>query len=210
MRPPLLSLHRKSIAGILFTFLLCAFTSAQSIDENVDHYIQAEMAKRKIPGLALLVAKNGKIVRAQGYGLANVELQVPVKPETIFQSGSMGKQFTATAVMMLVEEGKISLDDPLTKFFPEAPSAWKNVKVRHLLSHTGGFTDYPDKFDFRRDYTEDDLLKIVEALPLSFPPGSKWAYSNLGYLTLGILIHRVTGQFYGDFLHDRIFQPLGT
>jgi CubicO group peptidase (beta-lactamase class C family) len=171
--------------------------------------VQAEMQKRHIPGLALLVIRGGQAIKQQGYGLANVELQAPVKPETIFQSGSMGKQFTATAVMMLVEEGKVSLDDPLTKFFPEAPAAWKNVKVRHLLSHTGGFTDYPDKFDFRRDYTEDDLLKIVEALPLSFPPGSKWAYSNLGYLTLGILIHRVSGQFYGDFLRDHIFQPLG-
>jgi len=85
-------------------------------------YIHAEMAKRKIPGLALLVARDGKIVRAQGYGLSNVELQVPVKPETLFQSGSIGKQFTATAVMMLVEEGKIGLEDPLTKYFPDAPS----------------------------------------------------------------------------------------
>jgi len=193
---------------LLTILMVASLASAQSPDP-VDAYVQNEMQKRHIPGLALLVIRDGHAIKQQGYGLANVELQVPVKPETIFQSGSMGKQFTATAVMMLVEEGKISLYDPLTKFFPEAPSAWKNVKVRHLLSHTGGFTDYPDKFDFRRDYTEDDLLKIVEALPLSFPPGSKWAYSNLGYLTLGILIHRVTGQFYGDFLHDRIFQPLG-
>src|SRR6185369_9578495 len=113
MRQTLVFLDRKAIFGILFAFLLCAFSFAQSIDENVDHYIQGEMAKRKIPGLALLVAKDGKIVRAQGYGVSNIELQVPVKPETIFQSGSMGKQFTATAVMMLVEEGKINLNDPL-------------------------------------------------------------------------------------------------
>ena len=199
-------LHRS--LTLLALLILASLASAQSPDP-VDAYVQAEMQKRHIPGLALLVIRDGQPIKQQGYGLANVELQVPVKPESIFQSGSMGKQFTATAVMMLVEEGKLSLDDPLTKFFPEAPAAWKNVKVRHLLSHTGGFTDYPDKFDFRRDYTEDDLLKIVEALPLSFPPGSKWAYSNLGYLTLGILIHRVTGQFYGDFLHYRIFQPLG-
>ncbi len=111
--------------------------------------------------------------------------------------------------MMLVEDGKLSLDDPLTKFFPDAPPAWKNVRVRNLLSHTGGFTDYPKNFDYRRDYTEDELLKIVEGIALAYPPGSSWSYSNLGYLTLGILIHRVTGQFYGDFLHDRIFQPLG-
>lgn len=166
------------------------------------------MSKRQIPGLALLVVRDGKVVKSQGYGLSNVELQVPVKPETIFQSGSIGKQFTATAIMMLVEEGNISLDDPLTKFFPEAPPAWNSVKIRHLLSHTGGFTDYPKGFDFRRDYTEDQLLKIVEGIPLAYSPGSSWAYANLGYLTLGIVVHRVTGQFYGDFLHDRVFQPL--
>src|SRR5215813_12422471 len=148
---------------MLCIFLLCVSTIAQSIDDKVDQYVQAEMAKRKIPGLALLVSQHGKIVRAQGYGLSNVELQVPVKPETIFQSGSMGKQFTATAVMMLVEEGKINLDDPLTKYFPEAPATWKEVTVRELLSHTAGFGDYPEKFDFRRDYTEDELLKRAQA-----------------------------------------------
>jgi CubicO group peptidase (beta-lactamase class C family) len=202
-------LKTRRLLAVIILFLLSSVLAPAQSPDAVDTYVQSEMQKRHIPGLALLVIRDGKIVKEQGYGLANVELEVPVKPETIFQSGSMGKQFTATAVMMLVEEGKVSLDDPLTKFFPDAPPAWKNVKVRHLLSHTGGFTDYPDKFDFRRDYTEDDLLKIVQAQALSFPPGSAWKYSNLGYLTLGILIHRVTGQFYGDFLHDRIFQPLG-
>ncbi len=195
-------------AVIATFFLLAAETLAQSPDP-VDAYIHSAMQQRQIPGLALLVVRDGQIIKSQGYGFSNVELQVPVKPETIFQSGSMGKQFTATAVMMLVEEGKLGLDDPLTKFFPDAPAAWGTVKVRHLLSHTAGFGDYPEKFDFRRDYTEDELLKIVETIPLAFAPGSKWAYSNLGYLTLGVVIHRVSGQFYGDFLHDRIFQPLG-
>ena len=177
--------------------------------DPVSDYVRAEMQKQHIPGLSLLVSKGGQIVRAQGFGLSNIELQVPVKPETIFQSGSMGKQFTATAVMMLVEEGKVALDDPLTKYFPDAPASWKEVTVRELLSHTAGFTDYPEKFDFRKDWTEDELLKVVEAIPLAYPPGTKWDYSNLGYLTLGLLIHHVTGEFYGDFLQQRIFQPLG-
>jgi CubicO group peptidase (beta-lactamase class C family) len=200
-----LNLARLVIGGV---YLLSSFF-AHAQSDAVDAYVKSEMQKRKIPGLALLVVRDGKIVKAQGYGFANVELQVPVKPETVFQSGSVGKQFTATAVMMLVEEGKLSLDDPLTKFFPEAPASWKNVTVRHLLSHTGGFADYPNDFDFYQDRTEDQMLKLVESQPLAFAPGSKWAYSNLGYLTLGVLIHRVTGEFYGDFLHERIFQPLG-
>lgn len=201
-------MHLNRSLTLIAVTAIATLSHAQSPDP-VDAYVQAEMQKRHIPGLALLVIRDGKAIKQQGYGQSNIELQVPVKPETIFQSGSVGKQFTATAVMMLAEQGKVSLDDPLTKYFPDAPSAWKNVKVWHLLSHTGGFTDYPDKFDFRRDYTEEDLLKIVQAQALSFPPGTHWAYSNLGYLTLGILIHRVTGQFYGDFLRDRIFQPLG-
>jgi CubicO group peptidase (beta-lactamase class C family) len=140
--------------------------------------------------------------------MANLELQVPVKPETIFQSGSVGKQFTATAVMMLVEEGKIGLEDPLSKFFPDGPATWKQVTIRELLSHTAGFTDYPKNFDMRKDYTEQDLRKIVEAIPFAYPPGTKWSYSNLGYLTLGLVIHKVSGEFYGDFLQKRIFKPL--
>lgn len=183
---------------------------AQAPDtDGVDEYVHGEMQRQHIPGVSLLVSRDGNIVRAQGYGLSNVELQVPVKPETVFQSGSVGKQFTATAVMMLVEEGKIGLDDPLTKYLAGAPATWNQVTIRELLSHTAGFTDYPKNFDFRRDYTEPQLLKIVEGIPLAFTPGTKWSYSNLGYLTLGIVIHQVTGKFYGDFLQDRIFQPLG-
>jgi CubicO group peptidase (beta-lactamase class C family) len=202
-------LKLRNFAWLMSLVLGNTIAFAQTSPDAVDDYIHAEMAKRKIPGLALLVARDGEIVRAQGYGFANVELQVPVKPETLFQSGSMGKQFTATAVMMLVEEGKIGLDDSLTKYFPEAPKSWKQVTVRELLSHTGGFTDYPKDFDFRKDRTEDQLLKIVEGIPLAYPPGTKWSYANLGYLTLGVLIHRVSGEFYGDFLQKRVFRPLG-
>jgi CubicO group peptidase (beta-lactamase class C family) len=181
---------------------------ADQASDAVDEYVQAEMEKQHIPGLSLLVSRDGKPIRAQGYGLANVELQVAVKPETVFQSGSVGKQFTATAVMMLVEERKIGPEDPLTKFFPDTPARWKQVTVRQLLSHTAGFTDYPKNFNFHKDYTEGEVLKIVEGIPLAYPPGTKWSYSNLGYATLGILIHKVTGKFYGDFLQERIFKPL--
>jgi CubicO group peptidase (beta-lactamase class C family) len=197
---------------LIITVMLASRALSQnpgSTSDAVAQYVKAEMERQHIPGVALLVSRNGEPVRAQGFGFSNLELQVPVKPETLFQSGSVGKQFTATAIMMLVEEGKISLDDSITKYFPDAPASWKPVTVRHLLSHTGGFTDYPKNFDFRRDRGEDELLKVVEAIPLAFPPGTNWSYSNLGYLTLGILIHRVTGTFYGDVLQVRIFRPLG-
>lgn len=177
--------------------------------ERIDDYIRSEIQKQHIPGIALAVIKDGRVILAKGYGLANVEHQVPVKPETIFQSGSVGKQFTATAVMMLVEDGKINLEDKITKYFTDAPAAWQNITVRHLLTHTAGTTDYPNDFDFRRDYAEDDLYKRAQTISLAFQPGEKWSYSNLGYVLLGILIHKVSGKFYGDFLQERIFKPLG-
>jgi CubicO group peptidase (beta-lactamase class C family) len=176
---------------------------------RVDAYVTAEMARAHIPGMAVGIVKDGRVLLAKGYGLANVEHQVPVTRHTVFQSGSMGKQFTATAVMMLAADGKLSLDDTLDKFFTGAPESWKRITVRHLLSHTSGFGDYPESFDMRRDYTEDELLDFIKASPLVFATGESWAYSNLGFVTLGILVHKVTGQFYGDFLRERVFKPLG-
>jgi CubicO group peptidase (beta-lactamase class C family) len=204
-------MRRWWIIGVSLTFGLIPAphpAAAAPPADAVTRAVRAEIEAQKIPGLALLVCRNGQPVRAEGYGLANVELNVPVRPETVFQSGSVGKQFTATAVMMLVEAGKIGLDDPLSKYFSPVPGWWEQVTIRELLSHTAGFTDYPKDFDLRKDYTEDELLEIVEAIPPAYTPGTSWSYSNLGYLTLGILIHRVTGEFYGDFLQQRIFKPL--
>jgi CubicO group peptidase (beta-lactamase class C family) len=192
--------------GVLYS---AQWPAATAPADPVAQLVRAEMQQQRIPGLTLLVSRNGKPIRAEGYGLSNVELNVAAMPESIFQSGSVGKQFTATGVMMLVEAGQVGLEDPLSKYFPDAPASWKQVTVRELLSHTAGFTDYPKDFDMRKDYTEADLLKRVEAIPLAYPPGTNWSYSNLGYLTLGLLIHKVTGQFYGDFLQQRIFRPLG-
>jgi CubicO group peptidase (beta-lactamase class C family) len=197
-----------TLLGVMLV-LSARATLADTPGDEVSRFVRAQMDKQHIPGLALLVSRNGQPSRSEGYGMSNVELQTKVNPETIFQSGSLGKQFTASAVMMLVEAGKVGLEDPLTKYFPGAPAWWHEVTVRQLLSHTAGFTDYPKDFDMRKDYTEGQLLKMVQALGPEYPPGTSWSYSNLGYLTLGILIHRVTGEFYGDFLRENIFQPLG-
>ena len=189
-----------------------------AISARVDEYVVAQMREQKIPGLALAVVRDGKAIEARGFGLANVELNVPVKAETLFQTGSVGKQFASMAVMMLVEEGKVALDDKITKYFDGAPASWSNITVRNLLTHTSGIPDYEsdsltnrkDPFiNLRQDYTEQELLRKFETLPLDFQPGEKWSYSNTGYVLLGILIRKVTGEFYGDFLHDRIFKPLG-
>src|SRR5215208_5291846 len=208
---PRLTLNMKQIRFSLPLIFVLAITclAQDSVSTKVDEYIRTEMQAQQIPGVSLAVIKDGQIVLARGYGLANVEHQVPVKPETIFQSGSTGKQFTATAIMMLMEEGKLTLDDKITKYFPDGPETWRNITVRHLLTHTSGMTDYPQDFDMRRDYTEDELFQRLKNVPLAFQPGEKWSYSNLAYVMLGILIHKVSGKFYGDFLQERVFKPLG-
>jgi CubicO group peptidase (beta-lactamase class C family) len=191
--------------------------TADDVDGKVDAFVRNELQKQHIPGVALGVYRDGKLTRAQGYGLANVEWNVAVTPDTIFQSGSMGKQFTATAVMMLVEEGKVRLEDPIKKYFPDAPEAWNDIKVHNLLSHTSGLSEYESgartkvggPFYMRLDYTEDELYKRITEMPMDFKTGEDWAYRNTNYVLLGILIHKVTGKFYGDFLQERVFKPLG-
>jgi CubicO group peptidase (beta-lactamase class C family) len=136
-------LHFKVVALISAISFAAQLSAADQASDPVSAFVRSEMQKQRIPGLTLLVSKNGNPIRTEGYGVSNLELNVAAKPETIFQSGSVGKQFTATAVMMLVEAGKLGLEDPLTKYFPEAPSSWRQVTVRELLSHTAGFTDYP-------------------------------------------------------------------
>lgn len=192
-------------------------SKGDDVSTQVDAVVEGLRIAQKIPGLSLAVCRDGKIVKATGYGLASLELDVPVTPETIFQTGSVGKQFTSMAVMMLVEQGKIGLDDKLTKFIPESPTAWREVTVRNLLTHTSGIADYGGEegtmgkgvIDFRKDYTEEELIQAFLKMPMDFSPGEKWSYSNTGYVLLGIVIHRVTGEFYGDFLQERIFRPLG-
>jgi len=214
---------RMLLFGALF---LCAATSLTQVPlapleakqlASIDDFVNHEMARQRIPGLELGIYSRGRILLAKGYGLANVELNVPVKPETLMQSGSVGKQFVSAAIMMLVEEGKISLDDSITKYFPDAPATWKPVLIKNLLSHTSGLSEYeaPERtgpngpFYLRLDFTEDELAKKIEALPIEWTPGEKWGYRNTNYVLLGIIIHKITGVPYAEFLGERIFKPLG-
>lgn len=207
MATPLRSLVITSISVVLLFVAPCS--AQQALWPRIDRYIKAEMRRQQIPGVSLAVVRNGKIALLKSYGFSNVEHQVMVKPETVFQSGSLGKQFTATAVMILVEEGKLSLDDKITKYITDAPESWKNITVQHLLTHTAGMGDYPPDFDLRRDLKEEEYLAVIKSVPLAYPTGAQWEYSNPGYVTLGILIRKITGKFYGEFLAERIFQPLG-
>ncbi|HUQ79611.1 MAG TPA: serine hydrolase domain-containing protein [Gemmatimonadaceae bacterium] len=200
---------------IILATTLVAGTSAAGLAQQpalsrIDSVVSAVMTRQRIPGVAVAIVKGGSVMLAKGYGESNVEHHVPVTAETMFQSGSVGKQFTSAAVMLLVEDGKIALTDPIVKFFPNAPASWKGITVRHLLTHTSGIPDYTtDAMDYRRDYTEDELEKMAFGLTPEFPPGSRWNYSNTGYVLLGIIIHKASGKFYGDVLRERVFGPLG-
>ena len=181
----------------------------EAMDSKVDQFVKAEMERQGIPGVAIGIVDHGKVM-TRGYGFANLEHMVPATDQTIFQSGSLGKMFTSTAVMLQVEDGKLSLSDPIAKFFPDAPASWQKITVRNLLNHTSGIPDYTTSaFNYRHDYTEDELAHMAMQLVPEFPAGSRWNYSNTGYALLGFIVHKVSGKFYGDVLAERVFKPLG-
>ncbi|HEY5940650.1 MAG TPA: serine hydrolase domain-containing protein [Gemmatimonadales bacterium] len=192
------------------TWVPPALAAQTSQLDSINWYIASEMQRQQIPGLSVAVLRGDRILLARGYGFANLELRVPASDSTIYQSGSVGKQFTAAAVGMLAQQGRLKIEDRITKWFPEGKGVWDSVTVRHLLTHTSGIPEYTDSLiDLQKDYTEDELVSLAAAQPLDFPPGDTWSYSNTGYAVLGALIRRITGRFYGDVLHQLIFGPLG-
>jgi len=194
-------------SGLLI--LGCALVAAPVCSDEVDDFVRATMEEREIPGIAIAIVRDGEPARVQGYGLANIELEVPVTPETIFQTASVGKQFTAAVILLLAEEGKLKLDDPLALHFPSTPATWHRITIRHLLTNTSGISDSSDHLYEQRDYTEREHLEISWKLPLEFAAGSQWGYSNTGYLILGILASELTGMHWSEFLKQRIFEPAG-
>ncbi|HEY4275362.1 MAG TPA: serine hydrolase domain-containing protein [Rhizomicrobium sp.] len=163
---------------------------------------------------AVLVARGGKPVFRKAYGLANREWNVPNDPETKFRIGSITKQFTAMAILQLQEAGKLSVDDPVSKYYTDAPAAWSAITLKHLLTHTSGipsYTSIPHFFDAeaRRDRTPEEIIKLTADKPLEFEPGSKFAYDNSGYILLGYIIEKVSGETYADYIQHHIFDPLG-
>lgn len=197
----------------IFSALAAVTLTVASLQaDGVDAYIEKQLKAHNIPGLSLAVVRDGKIEKAKGYGLADVELNVPATEETAYQWASVTKQFTAAAVLLLVQDGKLSLDDLVSRHYEKSPSAWSNITVRHLLTHTAGIKSYTDLPDFfktiRKDYTPDELIGLVSDRALDFDPGEKWRYNNTAYYLLGLIIERASGQTYGDFLAERIFKPL--
>jgi len=204
----------KIMLRLVATLLVLSGSIANASTDQVDAYIAARMSELHLPGLSLAVVRDGKIVKLRGYGSANLELGVPVTVATRFEIGSITKQFTAAAVMLLVEEGKVSLDEEISTYFPELPRSWGPITVRHLLTHSSGIQEYleiPNLLEetARHGTSHDDIAKMFFAkLKSEFPPGQTWSYSNPGYLLLGNIIEKVSGKSYFEFLDERVFKPL--
>ena len=175
--------------------------------DRIDQKVKTEMQREKIPGLALAVVKDGKTVKAQGYGLSNVELNVPVTKDTVFEIGSVTKQFTATLILRLAEENKLKVDDPVRRHLTNAPASWNGVTLRHLMNHTSGITNYNhlSGFEVRRKLKVDTFLKEIAPYPLMFAPGEAWSYCNTAYNALGHVIERASGQSYWQVLKTDVF-----
>ncbi|MHC9086080.1 serine hydrolase domain-containing protein [Luteimonas sp. RIT-PG2_3] len=196
--------------------LALACTCAPVLADEVDDFMREHLAATNTPGAAVVMIKGGEIVRAQGFGYANLEHRVPVHVDTIFQSGSIGKMFTAVAVMLMVEDGKLALDTPIRTYLPDAPATWDRITVRHLLTHTSGlgrnYYTYgkvtPGEFDLRLDYSDAQMMQFFYRARIDFPAGQKLSYSNTGYALLGYLVKHVGGVAYGDVLKQRVFRPL--
>ncbi|HEV2328235.1 MAG TPA: serine hydrolase domain-containing protein [Verrucomicrobiae bacterium] len=202
-----MQLCRAGIVTGLFVFLLVWSARA----DEVDDLIKSQMRAHHVPGVACLVSKDGQIAKTFYGGCANLEWNAPVEADTIFEIGSISKQFAAASILLLADQGKLSVDDNISKYLTNTPPAWANIKIRHLLSHTSGIHSYDDMdgFELRQHLTQAQFISRLARHPLDFQPGEKWVYCNAGFNLLGYIVENVSGEDYLSFLKEYIFTPLG-
>ena len=193
---------------LIAALCLAAVAPAQQLDA-----IFAPLVNAKSPGVAVLVRKDGRTIFERGYGVRDLHSLAPLDSRTDFRLASFTKQFTAMAIMLLVHDGKLRYDEPLTEIFPEFPEYGRGITLRHLLTHTSGLPDYEDlmgtEWTPAHQIGDTEVLKLLEQQSAGkFAPGTSWAYSNSGYVTLGLIVAKASGKPYPEFLHDRIFAPL--
>jgi CubicO group peptidase (beta-lactamase class C family) len=187
---------------MVIAVLACA-SNAQTPPDRLKQVVQPYVDAQMFMG-SVLVAKNGKVIFSQSYGMADLEWSIPNTSTTRFNIASMTKQFTAAAVLLLEDRGKLKTEDLVRKYLPEAPTSWDKITIYHLLTHTSGISEGAAKYE----PGPPDKLVFNDA-PLNFQPGEKWAYTNLGYIVLGYLLERISGQTYEEFVQENIFKPLG-
>ena len=177
--------------------------------DSTDIIVQKMMQEQKIAGLALAVIKNGKAVVNKGYGLANVELNVAVTEKTVIRLGSVSKQFFATAILKLMEEGKLSIEDHVHKFFPDAPETWRPIQLKHLMSHTSGLKREGPAYNNSVIQPDLVIIKSAYSLPLDFKTGEKYQYCNLAFFMIAEIITQVSGMPWQDYIREKLFIPAG-
>ncbi|MFH1118350.1 MAG: serine hydrolase [Bacteroidota bacterium] len=199
--------------SIFFALLTGALSvvSAQKSDTDFDKLIGSQY-KPAEPGATVLIARKGDVIYRKAFGMANLELGVPMQPEMVFEIGSMTKQFTAVSLLMLMEQGKINLTDEITKFIPEYPTQGQKITIHHLMNHTSGIKSYTDMQEWfplwRKDMTPMEMIDVFKNQPMDFAPGEKYLYNNSAYFILGYIIEKASGQSYAGFLEENIFKPL--
>src|SRR5215467_6451226 len=203
----------RALAG----FLMIVTSVMYAADSQQVDALFAQFRSSNAPGLAVLVIKDGKVAFERGYGVSDLRTHTPIDAQTNFRLASVSKQFTAMSIMLLVHDGKLRYDEKLTDVFPDFPEYGRAITIRNLLNHTSGLLDYEDLMQPQDGVPEDKLKQIQddEVLTLlkqqkttKFPPGTRWDYSNSGYVVLGCVVAKVSGESFGQFLHDRIFAPL--
>ena len=209
-----------NLAGLALALAAVA-TAANTAREVATDAVFESLVRGDEPGLAVLVRQDGKSVFERGYGVRDLRSRQRIDPGTAFRLASVTKQLTATAVMLLVRDGRLRYEDALTNLVPSFPAYGKGITIRHLLTHTSGLPDYEDLmaaaeqgrapiWTAARQIHDDEVLALLRGAKQGrFPPGTQWAYSNSGYVMLGRIVARVSGKPFGDFLHERIFAPLG-
>ncbi|MBX3147272.1 MAG: beta-lactamase family protein [Gemmatimonadales bacterium] len=174
----------------------------------VDSIVAHQMREQHIPGAAVAVVQNGRVVLSKGYGIANLEWQTPVTDRTVFKIASVSKQLIASGVMLLAQEGKLKTSDPVSRYYPDAPASWAPLTLAHFMNHTGGVVR-EGAFDPYRQQPDSVVVKGAFGRDLLFPVGSKWSYCNTCYFALADIISRLSGQPWEEYFQARIFRPLG-
>lgn len=196
-----------TVAAVVFALLSLVATAARA--DQIDEYVRAQIKEHSLPGVSLAIVQDGKVAKIGSYGMADVARGTPVVPETVFKIGSVSKQFIATGIMLLVQDGRLKVDDPVSRYLEGTPPSWQPITIRHLLTHTSGIVRESPAFDFAKAQSDADLIKAAYPLPLRFTPGEKWEYCNVGYFALAEIIAKVSGQPWTQFMRERVFKPSG-
>ena len=203
---------RNLLARVLFLAFVAAAVGVQAQTAvDVDAVVQKAIDAKIIPGAGVAVVRNGKVLFTKGYGLADFDAGTPASEKTAFQIASVTKQFTAAGIMLLVEDGKIKLDDTLGKYLPDVPAKWGGVTIRQLLNQISGIPNYNagERLDGNKIYTKAEIIDLMRDVPMTFEPGTRWEYSNTNYFLLGLVLEKVSGKPYAEYMRERVFKPLG-